>query len=167
MRLRVILLVLAIGSLILVSFMLPLALLLRTFADNSAVSRATIRVEGVAPLLATVKDGDLRSVAKNVNQSDPSEPVTFFMPDGKQLGAPSKITAGVVLARNHNKSFSEPAPGGVAIFVAVTGIGPTHGTAVIKTFVPDSELWRGVTHAWLLLGLVAIGLLTMAALVAV
>ena len=50
MRLRVILLVLAIGSLILVSFMLPLALLLRTFAADSAVSGATIRAQFMAPL---------------------------------------------------------------------------------------------------------------------
>ena len=54
MRLRVILLVLAIGSLILVSFMLPLALLLRTFAADSAVSGATIRAQFMAPLIATL-----------------------------------------------------------------------------------------------------------------
>ena len=59
MRLRVILLVLAISSLILVSFMLPLALLLRTFAADSAVSGATIRAQFMAPLLATVSSKDL------------------------------------------------------------------------------------------------------------
>jgi signal transduction histidine kinase len=167
MRLRVILLVLAIGSLILVSFMLPLALLLRTFASNSAVSSATIRVQGMAPLLATLHEGQLRLVAEAVHEEAPSEPVTIFMPDGSQLGTQAKVTKAVQLARKGH-SFTEEAPGGVAIFVAVaTHVGANQRTAVIKTFVPDSVLSRGVARAWLLLGLVAIGLLTMAAFVAV
>ena len=60
MRLRVIFLVLAIGSLILVSFMLPLALLLRTFAADNAISGATIRAQFMAPLVATLSRSDLR-----------------------------------------------------------------------------------------------------------
>jgi signal transduction histidine kinase len=169
MRLRVIWLVLAIGSLILVSFMLPLALLLRTFAADNAVSGATIRAQFMAPLLATLKTSDLQVYVDRVNQEKPSEPVTIFLPAGQRLGGYAPVTpAGrraVRLAKN-GKSFSEQAPGGVAIFVAVAGIGPRQGTAVIRTFVPDSELRRGVTQAWLLLGAVAVGLLAMASIVA-
>lgn len=167
MRLRVILIVLAIGSLILVSFMLPLALLLRTFASNSALSKATIRAQFMAPLLTTPSTTYLRQAVDHLNQAYRQEPVTIFMPGGKALGAPAKLTQGVLLASQRRTIFSERAPGGVAIFVAVTHIGAKHRTAVIRTFVPDSVLWRGVTRAWLLLGLVAIGLLTMASFVAV
>ena len=163
MRLRVIFLVLAIGSLILVSFMLPLALLVRTFAAESAVSGATIRAQFMAPLLATVSAPDLRASVERVNQQNPSEPVTIFLPDGRQLGVRSARTSGVALAAK-GKSFSEPAPGGVAIFVAVQGL--PGGTAVIRTFVPDAQLRHGVAHAWLLLGVVAVGLLAMAVIVA-
>src|SRR6266571_4920496 len=109
MRLRVIWLVLAIGSLMLVSLMLPLALLLRTFAANSAVSGATIRAQFMAPLLATLTAKDLRIYVDRVNQQHPAEPVTIFLPDG---------------------------------------------------------LRRGVARAWLLLALVALGLLAMAVFVA-
>ncbi len=165
MRLRVIWLVLAIGSLILVSFMLPLALLLRTFAADNAVSGATIRAQFMAPLLATLKTSDLQLYVDRVNQEKPSEPVTIFLPAGQCLGVCAPVTKAVRLAKN-GKSFSVQAPGGVAIFVAVAGIGPRQGTAVIRTFVPDSELRRGVTQAWLLLGAVAIGLLAMASIVA-
>jgi signal transduction histidine kinase len=163
MRLRVILLVLAIGSLILVSFMLPLALLLRTFAAENAVSRATIRAQFIAPLLATVSSRDLLLSVERVNQQNPSEPVTIFLPGGQQLGVHEPVSSGVRLAAG-GKSFSEQAPGGVAIFVAVQGL--PKGTAVIRTFVPDSELRRGVIHAWLLLGAVAVGLLALAVIVA-
>src|ERR1022692_187184 len=125
MRLRVILLVLAIGSLILVSVMLPLALLLRTFAVDSALSSATIRAQLVAPLVATLhRTSDLQVAVDQVNQQNPSEPVTIFMPSGPRIGAKAPVSAGVRLAETAGKSYTEAAPGGVAIFVAVSGIGP-------------------------------------------
>lgn len=163
MRLRVILLVFAIGSLIVVSFMLPLALLLRTFAADSAVSGGTIRAQFMAPLIATVSWRELQASVQRVNQQNPGEPVTIFLPDGRRLGPPAPRTSGAALAAR-GRSFSEPAPGGVAIFVAVQGL--PQGTAVIRTFVPDSRLHHGVAHAWLLLGLLAAGLLALAVVVA-
>ncbi len=167
MRLRVILLVLAIGSLILVSFMLPLALLLRTFAVDNALSGATIRAQLVAPLVATLHHtSDLQVAVDQVNEQNPSEPVTIFMPSGPRIGAKAQVSRGVRLAETAGKSYTEAAPGGVAIFVAVSGIGPNQGTAVIRTFVPNSQLRHGVVQAWLLLGLVAVGLLAMAVVVA-
>lgn len=165
MRLRVIMVVLAIGSLILVSFMVPLALLLRTFAAENAVSGATIRAQFLAPLIPTLSQHDLRLEVERVNEQNPAEPVTIFLPNGQRLGAKAAVSPGVKLA-SRGKSYSEQAPGGVAIFVAVAGINRSHGTAVIETFVPDSRLRRGVTHAWLLLGAVAVGLLILAVIVA-
>jgi len=177
-------LVLAIGSLILVSFMLPLALLLRSFAADNAVSSATIRAQLFAPLVTTPTASGLRSYVNYVNQENHAEPVTIILPNGQQLGkrifrsstASARCTQsmpaystclGVKLAmKGHGHSFTERAPGGVSIFVAVGGIGSQHKTAVIRTFVPDSLLRRGVTRAWLLLGLVAVGLLALATFVA-
>ncbi|MGN6678861.1 MAG: ATP-binding protein [Streptosporangiaceae bacterium] len=163
MKLRVILLVFAIGSLIVVSFMLPLALLLRTFAADSAVSGGTIRAQFIAPLIATVSAQELRASVQRVNQQNPSERVTIFLPGRRRLGARAPRTSGVALAAR-GRSFSEPAPGGVAIFVAVQGL--RQGTAVIRAFVPDSQLRHGVAHAWLLLSLLAVGLLALAVVVA-
>lgn len=163
MRLRVMLLVLAVGSLMLVSFMLPLALLLRAFAADNAVSGATIRAQFMAPLVATLDATDLRIAVDRANQADPAEPVTVFLPGQRQLGAKEPWSSAVRLAAR-GQSFPEKAPGGVAIFVAVQGL--SHGTAVIRIFVPDSQLRRGVTHSWVLLGLVAVGLLAMALIVA-
>jgi signal transduction histidine kinase len=163
MRLRVILVVLAVGSLMLVSFMLPLALLLRTFAADNAISGATIRAQFMAPLVATLDAPDLRFAVDRVNEQDPSEPVTIFLPARRQLGLRQPWSSAVQLAA-HGQSFPERAPGGVSIFVAVQGL--PRGTAVIRTFIPDSRLKRGVTRSWLALGLVAVGLLAMAVIVA-
>jgi signal transduction histidine kinase len=163
MRLRVILLVLAVGSLVLVSFMIPLALLLRAFAADNAISSATIRAQFMAPLVATLSQPELRLAVARVNEQNPAEPVTIFLPGERRIGAPAPWSTGVRLAGN-GQSFPEQASGGVAIFVAVQGL--SGGTAVIRTFVPDDQLRRGVTHSWLLLGLVALGLLSLAVVVA-
>lgn len=163
MRLRVIFLVLAVGSLMLVSFMLPLALLLRAFAADNAISGATIRAQFMAPLVATLNATDLRLAVDRANQQNSSEPVTIFLPGDRQLGVKQPWSSAVRLAA-HGQSFPESAPGGVAIFVAVQGL--PQGTAVIRIFIPNSQLRRGVTHSWLLLGLVGVGLLAMAVIVA-
>jgi signal transduction histidine kinase len=162
-RLRLILLSLAIGSLILVSFMLPLALLMRNFAAANAVDSAAIRAQFLAPLVATLKPADLQLAVVRMNQQNPGEPVTVFLPGGTTLGAAAPRSAPVQLAAG-GRSLTEQAPGGVAVFVAVLGP-PSNGTAVIKIFVPDSQLKRGVTTAWLLLGAIAVGLLVMAVIV--
>jgi signal transduction histidine kinase len=162
-RVRVILLVLAVASLIVVSFMLPLALLLRTFAADRAVSAAMIRAQFIAPLLPTLGTNQLRIAVDRANQQNPQEPVTIFLPGGEQIGATTPLNPSVRLAIN-GRSYTEQIPSGVVIFVAVQGL--PKGTAVIRAFVPNAELRQGVTHAWLVLGAVAIGLLVLAGFVA-
>ena len=89
MRLRIILLVLAISSLILVAFLLPLALLLRTFAADRATSSATAQAQWMAPLGGNAqRQTDLRLTIARVNAQDAREPTTVFMPGGQVLGNP-------------------------------------------------------------------------------
>ena len=168
MRLRVILLVLAIGSLILVSFMLPLALLLRTFAVDNALSGATIRAQLVAPLVATLHHtSDLQVAVDQVNEQNPSEPVTIFMPSGQRIGAPGAAShtasgwprrqARAIPRRHRAESRSSwPSPAS-----ARTREPPSSGPSF-----PTRSCRHGVVQAWLLLGLVAVGLLAMAVIVA-
>jgi signal transduction histidine kinase len=56
------------------------------------------------------------------------------------------------------------APRGREILVAVAGL--DEGTAVIRAFVSDAELQRGVARAWLVLSLLGLGLLAVSMLVA-
>jgi signal transduction histidine kinase len=158
MRLRLILLVLAISSLILVSFLLPLALLLRTFAADRATSSATAQAQWMAPLVATLSTADLRLTIARVNAQDSSEPTTVFLPGGQVLGTPAPRTPAVQLALR-GSSFTQRVAGGEEILVSVQGL--AQGTAVIQTFVPDARLSQGVSQAWLLLGLIGVGLLVL------
>jgi len=163
MRLRIILLAVATSSLVLVSFLLPLALVLRALAADRAVSTATVQAQWMAPLAATLRPGSLRLAVDQVNAENKSAPVTVFLPGGGEVGAPAPRSAAVQLAAR-GRSFTSDGPGGVEVLVAVQGL--PGGTAVIRTFVPEAELRHGVTRAWLLLGCVGLGLLVLSVAVA-
>lgn len=162
MRLRISLLVVATSSLVLVSFLVPLALVLRTLAADRAISAATAEAQSMAPLVTTVETRSLRLTVDLVN-AETSTPVTIFLPSGTELGQPAPISPAVQLARN-GRSFSADAPGGKQVMVAVEGL--NGGSAVIRTFIPGSVLRHGVARAWLLLGGVGLLLLVLSVLVA-
>jgi signal transduction histidine kinase len=158
MKLRLSLLVLAISSLILVSFLLPLALLLRTFAIDRATGSATARAQWLEPLVATLSPADLRLTVAGVNVKNPGEPTSIFLPGGQVVGAVAART-GAVQQALRGSSFTKRVPGGEDVLVAVQGL--PSGTAVIQTFVPAADLTQGLSEAWLLLGLIGTGLLVL------
>jgi signal transduction histidine kinase len=147
MRLRIVALVVATSSLVLVSFLVPLALVLRTLAADRATSTATVEAQSMAPLVTTLDPRSLRLAVAQVN-AEANTPVTIFLPDGSVAGKPAPMSPSVRLAMR-GQSFSTSVPGGVEVLVAVEGL--PGGTAVIRSFVPDTVLHHGVTRAWLLL----------------
>ncbi|HUY44486.1 MAG TPA: HAMP domain-containing sensor histidine kinase [Streptosporangiaceae bacterium] len=163
MRLRIIGLVVAISSMVLISFLLPLALVLRTSAADRAVSSATVRAQWMAPLVATLSGTSLQLSVDQVNAEDKAQHITVFLPGGAVLGPPAARSPGVRLAAK-GRSFATQARGGVEVLVAVQGL--PRGTAVIRAFVPGSQLRAGVARAWLVLGGVGLGLLVLSVAVA-
>jgi methyl-accepting chemotaxis protein len=173
MRLRVILLVVATSSLVLVSFLVPLALVLRSFAANQAVSKATTQAQNLAPLVATLPTDTLRATVDQTNTDDGGSTVTVFMPDGQEFGQPVPRSATVVKAATRSSSFTTVGPAGAEVLAAVQGLptgtavqGLPAGTAVIRIFVPNAVLRQGVARAWLLLGGLGLGLLALSVVVA-
>jgi len=162
MRLRIILLAVAISSMILVSFLVPLALLLRTFQANRAVSPATAEAQFMAGLVDSLDRRHLEMAVARANAQQPTQPVTIFLPDGHTLGARAPRSPGVRLAAS-GRSLTDQVPGGTEVLVAVQGL--PHGTAVIRVFVSSAQLNHGVLHAWLLLGGVGLGLIVLSLIV--
>ena len=78
----------ATSSLVLVSFLVPLALVLRTLAADRAVSTATAQAQSLAPLVTTLPAGSLRLTVDQVN-AETGTPVTVFLPSGTELGQPA------------------------------------------------------------------------------
>ncbi len=173
MRLRVILLVVATSSLVLVSFLVPLALVLRSFAANQAVSKATAQAQNLAPLVATLPTDTLRGTVDQVNADNGGSTVTVFMPGGQELGQPAPPSATVSKAATTASSFTTVGPAGAEVLTAVQGLpagtavqSQPAGTAVIRIFIPNAVLRQGVARAWLLLGGLGLGLLALSVVVA-
>jgi len=162
MRLRVILLVVATSSLVLISFLIPLALVLRTLAADRAVSTATAQAQSMSPEITTLPITTLKLTVDQVN-AETQTPITVFLPTGEVLGVPASRSKSVQLAQK-GRSFTAQAAGGEEVLVAVDGLPP--GPAVIRTFVPDALLRHGVERAWLLLGCVGLLLLVLSVAVA-
>lgn len=162
MRRRLALLVAATTSLVLVAFIVPLAVLVRNVAADRAVTAATLEANALSTVVATTDQRTLSLTLDQINASA-GHPVTVFMPGGQRIGAPATASPAVELAAR-GRSLSATAPGGREILVAVAGL--SGGTAVIRTFVPDSELRHGVGRAWLILAGLGLVLIAIGALVA-
>jgi signal transduction histidine kinase len=163
MRLRIILLVLAACSLVLVAFVIPLALVLRSQAADRAIDSATARAQAMAPLVAGLATDDLALAIFRVNANDQATQLSVILHNGTVLGARMQRSSAVLLTRE-GRSFSAARPGGVEVVVAVPGA--SGGTAVIRTFVPDSQLHPGVTRTWLLLACAGLGVLAVSVAIA-
>ena len=162
MRRRVLLLVAATASLVLVAFLVPLALLVRTVAAERAVLAATADAQALTALVAVADPPALGVAAAQVDATSPAQ-VTVFTADGAVLGAPAPRSALVELAAR-GSSVSGVVDGGREIVFAVRD--PAGRTGVIRTFVADAALTAGVGRAWLLLAGLGAALLAVSLLVA-
>ena len=114
MRRRIIFLVIATSSLVLVSFLLPLAIVLRTQAADRAVSAATIQAQGMTPLVATLRTRSLRLAVDQINAENGSTPITVFLPGQRELGVTAPRSAAVRLAAK-GRSFTTAKPAGIEL----------------------------------------------------
>ncbi|WP_432827696.1 sensor histidine kinase [Dactylosporangium sp. CA-092794] len=162
MRRRLALLVGAAMALVLVAFLVPLALLLRAAAEDRAVAAAAAQAQALGALVATA---DARSLRLSVEQAnvDGAHPVSVYLPDGTVLGAAVAATPAVRLAAQRG-SFTVAHAAGREVVVAVQGL--PGGTAVVRSFVPERDLRRGVARSWLVLAVVGAGLLLLGLAVA-
>jgi signal transduction histidine kinase len=149
-------------SLVLVAFLVPLALLVRTLAADRAVNAATLQAQSLVSEVATAARSTLRLTLEQVNATA-AHPFTVFLPDGSALGAPAARTAAVQLAAR-GRSLTVAIAGGRQILVSVQRA--TGGSAVITTFVPGAELHRGVARAWLILAALGVALVVVGVVVA-
>ena len=162
MRRQLRLLVAATMSAVLVAFLVPLGLLIRTIVADRAVNTANRQVQTLTPLVATA---DLDSLDLSVQRANAQTgyPITVFLPNGTVLGADVPRSPAVQLAAS-GQSLTASVPGGREMVVAVEGL--PAGTAVVRTFVSDDQLRAGVGRAWLVLALLGAALLAVGLLVA-
>lgn len=147
---------LAVTSIVLVAFLLPLGFMARSLTEERALSAGRQDAQQVS--LFTDDPVRLQAALGAVNSG--ARRTTVFTPDGSVLGSPAPDGPSVALART-GQAFTAGIPGGVELLVPVAGAA---GVTVVRTFVPDSELMAGVYRAWAVLGSVGVGLLAITAL---
>lgn len=150
---------LAMTSVVVVAFLVPLGLLARSLAAERALAVARQDAQSVAVFAGDEADeGRLAARIAAVNAGERA--TTVFLPDGRVLGADAARTDSVELAAL-GRAFTARVLGGAEVLVPVGG---ADGTAVVRTAVPDTELTEGVTRSWLVLGGVGLVLLGATAL---
>ncbi|WP_431898654.1 sensor histidine kinase [Nonomuraea sp. bgisy101] len=152
MRRWLALLAAAITSLVLVALLVPMALLIRSVAESGAMARATGAAESVA-----VAAGSPDLVLTVEQARGGPFPVTVFLPGGGVLGAGASRDDAVRLAAT-GRSVTAEAPGGRAVLVSAL---TPQGTVVVRVFVGDAELTKGVREAWLGLALLGLALVAL------
>ncbi|MBB4935333.1 signal transduction histidine kinase [Lipingzhangella halophila] len=162
MRRRLTVLVAATVTLVLIAFSVPLGLLLRTVASDRAVSSAAQDAEALSAVVATADQDTVRASVDRMNAVT-DHPVTVYWPDGTVIGADAPRSEAVELAAT-GRSITAEAPGGREILFGVQGL--PEGTAVIRSYVADSELTEGVGRAWVILGVLVLALLAFGLLLA-
>ncbi|GAA3445196.1 two-component sensor histidine kinase [Planomonospora venezuelensis] len=140
-------------SLVLVALLVPLALLVRTAAESGAAERASAEAESVAVAVGAGSGDAVDVETLRLTAERAAHPTTVFLGDGRVVGAPADRSAAVELA-SRGRSVTAAVPGGREILVAVQGA--PGGTAVVRVFLGDGELDRGVTRVQA--GLLALGL---------
>ncbi len=163
MRRQFVSMTLAVTSIVVIAFVLPLAFLVRTIASDRATNRANADAQYVAQIVA----GNRAAAPALVAQADASSVgrISVYYPDGTVVGDPSAPPGAdsLQLARR-GRSFSRSTAHGVDVFLPV--LEPAGQTAVVRVSVSRHELERGVLAAWLSLGALAVVLLLVAGLVA-
>lgn len=162
MRRRLTILVAATTSLVLVAFLVPLAFLIRTMAADRAIAAATTQAQSLATVVATADRATL-SLAVEQAIGASAQPITVFFADGATLGSRAARSQAVDLAAR-GRSLTVTHDAGREILVAVQGL--PEGPAVIRTFVPNEDLYQGVTRAWVVLSALGLILLVVGLLVA-
>ncbi len=161
MRRRISWLVIATTSTVVVSFVIPLCLLVRTLAEDRAMAAATQEAQNVAILVADIDDEPTLDGLVMATDTG-SEPVTHVLGiDGRWLG-PAPVPAiddEVRRARDGNEAFNVRDDAGGRVYQPVV---TESGTAVVRSSVTPADLHRGVTRAWLSIIGLGIALLVLA-----
>jgi signal transduction histidine kinase len=161
-RRQVALLVAATTTLVLIAFLVPLAVLLRTLAVDRATAQGVQEAQGLATTLAFVDPSQLASVVQQADQRTARD-VSVVLPSGQVLGAPLPAASQLLALARKGSSFTAEVDGGREVLVPVD---IDRGRAVVRSFVPARLLHQGVASAIGVLVALGLALLVLGLLVA-
>jgi signal transduction histidine kinase len=161
MRWRLTLLVAATTSAVVLAFLVPLTLLLRSLAEERTIAAVTTAAQNLGALAASSGADAAKSELDEVGPSGLGT-ISVFLPNGQVIG--NKTTDKDLKRAQTGQAFTDRSHGRAIVYVPTGGMDGKF--TVVRTTVSGAELHRGVDRAaWILagLGLLLLGLSVAAA----
>ena len=164
MRRQLVLMTLAITSMIVIAFIVPLAFLVRTIASDRAVAKASSDAQFVGQLIAGASHADAAGLVAQADASVPGT-ISVYYENGLVIGDRSHPPeADILRLARRGRAFNHSSEGSVEVFLPV--LQAAGEATVVRVRVTRGELERGVWAAWWALGVLGIVLIAVAGLVA-
>ncbi len=165
MRRRLILLTVAVTTMVVLAFLVPLFILVSDLAHDRAVSVAERDAESLARVLSVLTvQNDLETAVRTIGEVHiDSVNGSVIFPDGDVTGVAVPSDEDLTLALG-GSSFIAVVASGQAVYIPV--VQSDGSTAVVRVFVSDDAMNSGVDRSWFILGLLGVTLVVMAAWVA-
>ena len=158
MRRRLAFLSLAVASLVVVAFLVPVGILIRNQAQSSALRSAERDSQSVAAALAVAGSSDQQAAVTQASATSilvafgEPEDLSVVLPDDTIVGSDFEPTGNLAQARR-GAAFTARTVDGVEVLVPVLLSDPVEGDSavVVRAFVPEDALNEGVAVAWAML----------------
>lgn len=162
MRWALVKVALAVTTMVVLAFAVPLCLVVKEMAGDRAFANAERQAATIGPVLAITTDRTQLERALASAETGPGGGIGVHVPaDGKgaaptEIGARRAAPGDVAAAVARGRAFIAPVRGG-SVLLQPTAV--ASGTAVVEVFVPDAALTNGVTTSWLILAAVGLALI--------
>ena len=149
-------------SMVLLAMLVPMAILVRSYALEDRLARAALEVQAVETVVSGQDKGVVLQYVDKLNDGDSHSQVTVLYPDGIAIGPEPGEDAKVLDARNTGRARVDDVAGGSQILVPVSRGGSSalpSATPVIRVVVDEPGLDSVVGLAWGLLAVLGLALL--------
>lgn len=165
MRGRLSLTSLAVTSLVVLAFLVPLSLLVRDLARDRALSAAETEAESIARFIAVI--GPSRGVEQAVGalgSADSDFGSSVILADGSVLGSDLRPGEDPIGAAASGNTVRAAVDGGQSVYVPI--LQSDGSLIIVRVFVPTEEMEEGVFRSWVILALLGLVLIGIAVVVA-
>lgn len=150
-------------SMVLLAMLVPMAILVRSYALEDRLARAALEVQAVETVVSRYDDkGSVAVYLDRLNDANGHTQVTVLYPDGVHVGPDGGVDTRVLDARNTGRARVDDVDDGSQILVPVSRGGNSalpSQTPVIRVVVEEPGLDSSVGVAWGLLVVLGLALL--------
>ena len=163
MRRRITVLVAVISTTLLISFLVPLALLVRTLAEDRGMARADQAARNVAILVSGINEPGQLALLVDAAAESSGVAVGVIPSTGDPLGNVGPLDPAELARARAGEAFSVVDETGGRVYVPIA---LEFGSSIVIATIPAAELYSGVAEAWWIIGVTGVVLLVVSLLIA-